>query len=85
MADRSRTTSEILEILESTPPLLWWWNAKAFLKQWGMPGDWLLPRISRGSASWCGRYLIIHAPRNVSLVMGRGTQGLELYRWLEHG
>jgi len=47
------------------------------------PLRWIVPRIVTGHASWCGRYMIIYAPINISLVMERGTQGLEWFRYLE--
>lgn len=57
------------------------------MADWLNPLRWLLPRVSKGQAAWCGRYLIIHAPINWSLLMGRGTLGLELFRRVErkHG
>lgn len=45
--------------------------------------DWLVPRISSGSASWCGKITIIHAPPRMSQFFGCGTIGLEWFRWAE--
>lgn len=49
---------------------------------------WLLhclPRVERGQAHWCGQFVVIHAPRNLSRFMGHGEAGLWLYRWTERG
>lgn len=66
-----------------------WWGVKASVKAWSRiwlnPVRWTRFWVQRGSAAWCGRFVIVHAPVNVSVVFGRGTQGLWLYRWRERG
>ena len=42
-----------------------------------------VPWRQTGYASWCGHFVIWHAPRHLSVLMGRGTLGLELYRKTE--
>lgn len=44
---------------------------------------WLVPQVRYGRASWCGRFLIIAAPRYVSRRTGHGEIGLEWFRWRE--
>lgn len=44
-----------------------------------------IPFISSGYADWCGRFVIVHAPVAVSQLRGRGTSGIEWFRWTERG
>lgn len=76
--------SFVPEVLRPQPPLSLINRASIGMRSMARLFMSLMPYVHKGEATWCSKFVIIHAPPALSQMMGRGSGGLQ-WRWTERG